>query len=83
MAKKLKEYRVKNMVVETLAIALFEQKAEYGCSWFEVSESTRNKYRQIAQGESVMTSRMEKYDDTADTKAPHSEAPEKDGGGRL
>lgn len=45
-----KEYFIKNPTIETLAIELFNQEAIYGAGWHQVSEQTRNDYRDKAAG---------------------------------
>lgn len=44
------KYFVKNPTIEALAIELFNQDGVYGGSWLQVSESTRNEYREMAAG---------------------------------
>jgi len=50
MSKVIKQYKIKEPTIELLAIELFNQDAEYGCGWMELSEDTRNRYREMAAG---------------------------------
>jgi len=45
-----KEYFIKDKLTELLALMLFNDKQEYGCSWEQVSEGTRDRYRDMALG---------------------------------
>jgi hypothetical protein len=47
-----RQYKIKgDPSRELLAIQLFNDKAEYGAGWHEVSEETRVRYRKMAAGE--------------------------------
>jgi hypothetical protein len=46
-----KPFRVKNPSIESLAIQLFNEDGQYGAGWLEVSDTTRDRYRDMATGE--------------------------------
>jgi hypothetical protein len=51
-------YVVKNASVESLAIQLFNEDGQYGASWLQVSEGTRDRYRDMASGKKALTNNL-------------------------
>lgn len=65
MSRIVKEYKIKEPTIELLAIELFNQDGQYGASWMQISEETRNKYRNMAAGNKpIQQKRLDTRDDS-------------------
>jgi hypothetical protein len=69
MAMRPRQYHIKgNPTIELLAITLFNDSGIYACSWADLAEQTRERYRKMAKGEIALSGRGELEEETEEEK---------------